>query len=340
MKKLIVAVLGTLFLSNGLHAQEIFEGISKGFYRKVADESDKITIPQFSINFETYSETKVVVQEGKLSKLQNVFDAASKGGQYGGNQSASARTTTILNSNLEMSDFQQLANDFQQILEEEITKAGKTVLPLNELTKTEGYAKMQEKFSSKTENKGKNNSDAKVGVGQIKMFPENSLFLFDEKSLSKGGVPFVTMMRNFNKETGAVVLLNNIDIDFSTVELNVSLDAGTKRSVTTADTKVIPKMRISRNTFDLIGKGGSANLVPATLMSEYVSGKEYSAKIYKDTAKSKSLLEGIFAIGVPNIDFDPFIVEMSKETYMQSARDLFRQYAQDFAKALVTSGGK
>lgn len=339
MNKSILTILFALLCLTQVQAQEIFNGLSKGPYRKIVDESDKITIPQFSINFETYTETKVVVQEGKLSKLQNVFEAASKGGQYAGNQRSSARTTTVLSSELELADFQELANDFQLILEEEISKVGKTVVPLTELTKTEGYAKLVEKYSSKTESKGKKNSEESVGVGQIKMLPENSLFLFDEKSLTRGGgVPFVTMMRNFNKETGAVVMLNNIDVDFSTVEMNVSLDAGAKRSVTTADTKVIPKMRISRNTFDFIGKGGSPSTAPATLVSEYVSNKEYTAKVYKDAAKSKGLLEEIFAVGVPTIDFDPFIVEMSKDTYKEAARDLFRQYAQDLAKALVAGG--
>ncbi|MBC6367962.1 hypothetical protein [Algoriphagus sp. AK58] len=335
MKKSILSILFVMLFLTQLQAQEIFNGLSKGPYRKTVEESDKITIPQFSINFETYTETKVVVQEGKLSKLQNTFEAASKGGQYGGSQSGSAKTTTILNSPLELADFQELANDFQLILEEEIGKAGKNVLPLKDLVKTDGYAKMQEKYSSKTASKGKNNSDENVGVGQIKMFPENSLFMFDEKSVTRGGgVPFVTMMRNFNKETGAVVMLNNVDVDFSTVELNVSLDAGTQGKTTSADTKIFPKMRISRNTMDFIGKGGAPSTAPATLVSEYVANKEYEAKIYKDTAKSKSLIDKMTGSGA-KIDFDPFIVEMSKDTYKQAARDLFRQYAQDLAKALV-----
>ncbi|WP_111392952.1 hypothetical protein [Algoriphagus aquaeductus] len=337
MKKSMFAMLMVLLSMTQVQAQELFNGLSKGPYRKTVDESDKITIPQFSINFETYTETKVVVQEGKLSKLQNTFEAASKGGQYGGSQSGSAKTTTILNSPLELADFQELANDFQLILEEEISKAGKTVLSLKDLTQTTGYGKLVEKYSTKTESKGKKNSEESVGVGQINMFPENSLFMFDEKSLTRGGgVPFVTMMRNFNKETGAVVMLNNVDVDFSTVELNVSLDAGTKGKTTTADTKVFPKMRISRNTMDFIGKGGSPSTAPATMVSEYVANKEYEAKIYKDTAKSKSLIDKMMGSGA-KIDFDPFIVEMSKDTYKQAARDLFRQYAQDLAKALVGS---
>ncbi len=254
MNKPVFTILLAMLSLTQVQVQELFNGLSKGAYRKAVDESDKIAIPQFSINFETYTETKVIVQEGKLSKLQNVVDAASKGGQYAGNQSSSARTTTVLSSELELADFQELANEFQVILEEELIKAGKTVIPLKELTQTAGYGKLAEKYSTKTESKGKKNSEESVGVGQIKMLPENSHFMFDEKSLVRGGgVPFVIMMRNFNKETGAVFLLNNIDVDFSTVELNVSLDAGTRKSVTTADTKVISKMRISQNTFDFIG---------------------------------------------------------------------------------------
>lgn len=336
MKKSILTLIGCLLLISSLQAQELFTGIDKGYYRKIVDGSDKITIPQFSINFDTYTDTKVVVQEGKLSKLQNTFEAASKGGQYGGSQASSAQTTTILNSEMQLTDFQELANDFQLILEDELGKAGKTVLSLKDFTQTKEYARLKEKYGRKTESKGKKNDEEKIGVGQINMFPENSLFMFDEKSLTRGGgVSFVTMMKNFYKETGAVVLLTNLDVDFSTVEMNVNLDAGIKKSVTQADTKVVPKMRITRNTFDFIGKGGAPNSTSASLVSEFIANKEYSAKIYQDAAKSKSLMNKMFGIGGAAIEFDPFIVEMSKETYKEAARDLFRQYAQEFSKAVV-----
>ncbi|TNF43404.1 MAG: hypothetical protein EP311_03195 [Cytophagales bacterium] len=339
MKKITSTLFLVLLAYSGLVAQDMFKGFgSKGYYNKLSQESEIVTIPQLSVSFDKFVETKVVVSEGKLSKLQNTFEAASKGGSYGGEAKSSAQTTTILDTDMQLSDYQELANEFQLILEEEISKAGIQVLPLQEFVKTEGFQKMSEKYSDKTANKGKKNDDEDT-KSKIRMFPENGVFIFDEKSLARGGVPFIGMIRNIQKETGAILLLQNIDINFATVELDVQLDAGTKKSVTTAETKVLPKMNISRNTFDFVGKNG-ANNASAELAMEYVANKEYKANIYKDSEKGKSLFNKMFGIGGATIEFDPFIVEMDKETYKAAARDMFRQYAQDFAKTYASVGKK
>jgi len=302
----------------------------------VSQEKEIVTIPQLSVNFDRFVETKVVVQEGKLSKLQNTFAAASKGGSYGGSARSSAETTTILSTDMQLSDFQQLANEFQLILEEEISKAGIQVLPLTDFVQTEGFQKMQEKYSDKTANKGKKNTEEDT-KSKIRMFPENGVFMFDEKSMALGGVSFVGMVRNIQKETDAILLLQNLDINFSTVELDVDLDAGVKRAVTTASTKVLPKMSISKNTFNFVGKNGPGAF--AEIKEEYISDKEYTGKIYQDAEKGKSFMEEMFGLG-PTIDFDPFIVEIDKETYKNAARDLFRAYAKDFAKTYASVSKK
>lgn len=339
MKKITSTLLMVLFAGSTLLAQDLFYGFgSKGYYNKISQETDIVTIPQLSVSFDKFVETKVVVSEGKLSKLQNTFEAASKGGSYGGEAKSSAQTITILNTDMQLSDFQELANEFQLILEEEISKAGIKVLPLQDFVKTEGFQKMSEKYSDKTENKGKKNSDEDT-KSKIRMFPENGVFMFDEKSVARGGVPFIGMVRNIQKETGAILLLQNIDINFATVELDASVEASSIRKVTTAETKVIPKMNISRNTFDFVGKNGPNN-ASAEMTVEYLADKEFDAKIYQDPEKGRSLFGQIFGVGIPTIEFDPFIVEMNKETYKSAARDLFRKYAQDFAKTYASVGKK
>lgn len=326
-----------ILLSSAIaHSQESFNGIgAKGQYNKAIKKAEAFYIPHFNIGFETYVETKEIVQEGKLSKLQNTFEAASKGRTYN-SQTGSAKTTTILDAKLELSDFQELANDFQRILEEEIEKAGFKIIRLNEMDNYPSYAKVVERYSDKTDKKQGKSKEEDIGLGKIQVMPDNSLFMFNEKSIMKGGGPaFFSMMKKVHDETKAVMVLQNIDIDFATVELDVQLDAGRRAKVTTAETRVVPKMRITYNTFDFIGKGGGPNSAPATLSSEFISKNDYEARLYKDKAKAESLFSTLFSIGKPDIDFDPTIVEISKENYKSAARDLFQQYSQEFTKALV-----
>lgn len=338
MKKSILTTAMLLLFAVTAFAQDTFVGIgSKGFYNKVLKNQDAFYIPQFQVGFETFMETKQVVQEGKLSKLQNTFEAHSKGGQYGGAQSGSAQVTTILDAGLSLEDFQTLANDFHAIMEAEIEKAGFRVLKMSEVDKMESFGKIKEKFDGKTDKKqGKSSSDD-IGTGTVKVMPDYTIFMFDEKSLMKGGGPaFYGMINKAHKETNATMILQNINVDFSTVELDVELDAGRKGKTTKAEMKVLPKMRISYNTFDFIGPKGGPNSASASMSSEFVSNKEYNARIYADKAKAESLFSKWFSLkSRPNVDFDPRIVEISREDYMNAARDLFTQYSQAFASTLV-----
>ena len=331
MKAFAIFLIASLLSMSYLNAQELFSGFGKkGPYAKVVREFEKVTIPQLSITYKTYVETKVVEKEGRLSAMANTFDAASKGGTYVG-KSSSAMTVTILDVPMELADFQSLTNDFQKILEEELSNAGVPLVRLEDFAQTKMYAKWADKYSNKTENKGKKNDDENVGKGDIRMFPYQSLFVFDEKSLVLGGgVPFITMVRNTIKETGAAILLQNFDINFSVVDVDVDLAAGTKRTVTSATTEVFPRMNISRNTFNILGKNGPAS-AHAEITQEYKAEKEYGARIYQDPEKGKKLLEKMFSLKGATIEFEPFIVEMDKETYIAAAKDLFRQYSKDFA---------
>ncbi|EOZ92327.1 hypothetical protein A33Q_4420 [Indibacter alkaliphilus LW1] len=338
MKKQILTLAVAMLLSGSLAAQELFTGVgAKGYYNKTLKGQDAFYIPQFQIGFETYSETAQVVQEGKLSKLQNTFEAHSKGGQYAGGQKGSAKVTTILDAGLSLEDFQALANDFQSILENEIEKSGFRVLKMSEVDQLESFGKIKEKFDGKTDKKqGKASSDD-IGAGTVKVMPDHTIFMFDEKSLMKGGGPaFYGMIKKAHKETNATMILQNINVDFSTVELDVELDAGRRGKTTSAEMKVLPKMRISYNTFDFIGPKGGPNSAPASMSSEFVSNKEYKANIYSDKAKAESLFSKWFSLkSRPDVDFDPRIVEISREDYMAAARDLFTQYSQAFANTLV-----
>ncbi|TFV97488.1 hypothetical protein E4S40_02195 [Algoriphagus kandeliae] len=341
MKRSILFAAVGLFFSTHLQAQVSFNGIGeKGFYNKTIKGAEAFVLPQMSLNFETFVETGVVVQESGLSRATNNFSAMSKGGSYVG-QTGSARATTILDAGLELSDFQQLANDFQKIMEEEIANAGFKVVSLPDARAMESFGKIAERYDAKAERKEGKTKEEDIGVGTIQVFPDGSIFIFNDKSVARGGgVAFVGMMKKFYGETDAVILLQNIDIDFSTVELKVGLEAGVKRKVTSADVQVFPKMRISKATFDFIGKIGSPNNVSANLEGDFVSEKPYKARIYQDKTKSDSFIKKFFAVNPPNIDFDPFIVEMTKEDYIAAARDLFRDYAKEFAKVLVVGVNK
>lgn len=159
--------------------------------------------------------------------------------------------------------------------------------------------------------------------------------MFDESSLMKGGGPaFYGMIRKVHAETKAVMILQNLDIDFATVELDVELDAGQRGKSTKAETKVLPKMRITYNTFDFIGPKGGPNGTPCRMVAEMVSEKSYQATIVRDKTKGESLFKSIFSIGKPDVNFDPFIVEMSKEDYKAAAKDMFGQYCKAFVATL------
>ncbi|MCH7413455.1 hypothetical protein MM213_08165 [Belliella sp. R4-6] len=337
MKKIILSAAILTLTAGSLLAQEMFNGFgTKGFYNKSLKNQDSFYIPQMQIGFETYVETKEVEKESKLSAFANNMAAHSKGGQYGGRQSSSARVTTILDAGMELADFQSLANDFHKILEDEIAKAGFKVLPMEDVDKLDSYQKIKDKYSDKTDRKQSKADPSDVGFGTIKVYPENTLFMFDEKSVMKGGGPaFYGMLKKIHAETNAGMILQNLTIDFSTVELDVKLDAGVKGKTTTAEMKILPKMRITYNTMDFITPKGGPNSAPASLNSEFISGKEYNANIYSDKEKAASLFKKFFAISVPSVDFDPRIIEISKEDYIAASKDLFTQYSKEFAKALV-----
>lgn len=345
MRKMMIVAAFILAGTATAFGQEFFTGLgTKGIYNKPVKGAKTFYVPQLQIGFETYMETTQVVQEGKLSKLQNVFEANSKGGQYAGQQSGSAKVTTILNCNLELADFQELADDFQSILDSEIENSGLGVIKMSEIDKFPSFEKVKEKYGDKTDKKQGKTSDSDIGNATVKVTPKNTFFLFDEKSVMKGGGPaFYTMMKKVHSETNATMILQNINIDFTTVELDVQLDAGRKGKTTTAEMKVYPKMRISYNTFDFIGPNGGPNAAPASLTSEFVASRTYNAKIYSDKAKAESLFSKLFSLkGKPDVNFDPRIVEMSKEDYKAAAKELFTEYSREFAKTLasVANGGK
>lgn len=133
------------------------------------------------------------------------------------------------------------------------------------------------------------------------------------------------------------MILQNLIIDLATVELDVQIDAGSKGKTTKAEMKVLPKMNITYNVFDFITPKGGPLAAPARLKSDFVSSTAYNPKIYSDKAKAESLFSKMFSLkSKPNVDFDPrIVVSITKEDYIAAAKDLFTQYSQEFAKALV-----
>ncbi len=317
MKKGIVFYIAFLAVNIHASAQELFEGFGgkKGFYNKIVAKSDKLVVPQLCISFNTYYETK----ETASKKVRNSGVSSTV--------SASGITTTVLNTDMKLEDFQQLADEFQLILEEELVKAGIPVLSLNDFTKTKSFEKLIDKYGNKTENKQDKNSDDRIGKGRIRVFPKNSVFIFDENSLMRGGVASITQNRKLIKETKAIPLLQNITINFATMKIEAKIDGVDFSSEAT----IIPRMSISKNTFDFFGNDGVNNVAASLLAPPYIANTSYNANIYQNASKGKGLLEALFT-NMNNIEFDPFIVDMNKDMYMKYARDLFRQYSSDFAK--------
>jgi hypothetical protein len=210
------------------------------------------------------------------------------------------------------------------------------VVKLEDLMQQESFSKIKEKFEGKTDKKKGKTNESDIGNTKVQMLPENGIFMFNENSLAVGGVALAVAVKNYYKESDAILLTQNIDLDFSTVELDVDLDAGTKRKVTSAEMKVLPKMRITYNTFDFIAKNGSPASTPARMTEEFISDKEYNAVISKDKDKAESLMSKLFSLKPKaDVNFDPRIIEMSKEDYIESAKYLFTLYSKEFAKALV-----
>ncbi|MGY6521627.1 MAG: hypothetical protein ACXIUD_07855 [Mongoliitalea sp.] len=336
MNKILLTMAAALLSAGSLFAQDLFNGFgTKGMENKYLKKVDSYYIPQMQIGFETYVETKQVAFESKLSSFANSMEAMSKGGSYGGRQATSARVTTILDAGMELGDFQKLANDFHGILEDELRKAGFNVLDMKEVDKMESFQKIKEKYSDKTDKKQGKSSDDDIGAKAIKVYPDYTLFMFDEKSLMKGGGPaFYGMLKKVHAETNAGMILQNLIVDFSTVELDVKIDAGTKGKATAAEMKIVPKMRITYNAIDWITPKGGPSSAPSKLKEEFVSKNEYNANIYSDPKKAETLFEFFFK-GKPPVDFDPRIISISKEDYIAAAKDLFTQYSQEFAKTMV-----
>lgn len=101
-------------------------------------------------------------------------------------------------------------------------------------------------------------------------------------------------------------------------------------------------MKIKNNNIGIVDKTGSMPVAPVSLKGDFISDIKYEAKLFTDKKKSESLFNQLFPLKKMDVDFDPIIVEMSKETYINASKHLFRIYSQEFAKALAVgaNGGK
>ncbi|WP_194976017.1 hypothetical protein [Aquiflexum lacus] len=361
MKKTAISLMVYCLIStSSIFAQDLFDGIgTKGFQNKNIKGAEGFIVPQLNIGFETFTETVKIQQESKVSNIRNNLATVGTNKNYV-RQSGAAKVTTILSVDMLPEDFQSLSNDFQKILEEEISKAGFTVTPLEELDQFSAYAPIKERFGNKTEKTKGKTADVEIGDGKVMFLPENGIMMYngDLKSVSMG-IGLIKNLKDLMKESSSIVLMQNLDIDFSNVELDVDFKSRMRVSTSTvgyyeitstdkskstdATYNVYPVMKIKNNNIGIVDKTGSMPAAPVSLKKDFISDIPYEAKLYTDKKKSESLFNQLFSLKRKmDVDFDPIIVEMSKETYMDASRHLFRMYSQEFAKTLAVgaNGGK
>jgi hypothetical protein len=361
MKKTAIAlIMYGIIGTSSIFAQDLFDGIgTKGIQNRTLKGAEGIIVPQLNVGFETFIETVKIQQESKVSNIRNNLATVGTNKNYV-RQSGAAKVTTILSVEMGPSDFQALSNDFQNIMEEEISKAGFKVTSLNELDNFDAYAPIKERFGNKTEKTKGKTSDVEIGDGKVVFLPENGIMMYsgDMRSVSLG-IGLIKNLKDLMKESNSIIVMQNLDIDFSNVELEVEFQSRMRVSTnnvgyykvtssdnnksTDANFNVYPVMKIKNNNVGLVDKTGSMPQSPIMLKEDFVSDKPYEAKLYTDKKKSESLFNQIFSLKRKmDVDFDPIIVEMTKEIYMDASRDLFTQYSREFAKALAAgaNGGK
>ncbi|PRY86259.1 hypothetical protein [Mongoliibacter ruber] len=360
MKKTVIVCLVGIMVSLNVSAQDLFEGIgTKGSQNRNIKGAEGFIVPQLSVGFETFIETVKIQQESKLSNVRNNLATVGTNKNYV-RKSGAAKVTTILSVDMGPEDFQSLTNDFQKILEEEIENAGFKVTPLGELVKFNSYAPIKERFGNKTEKTKGKTAEVEVGDGKVMFLPEGGIMMYngDLRSVSMG-IGLIKNLKNLMQESNSVILMQNLDIDFSNVELDVDFKSRMRVStsnvgyykVTSSDNStstdasynVYPVMKIKNNNMGIVDKSGSMPAAPVSLKEDFVSDIPYEANLYTDKKKSESLFTQLFSLKRKvDVDFDPIIVEMSKEAYMDASRHLFRKYSQEFAKTLAigAKGGK
>lgn len=339
MKKILLPLMLALMVVTS-SAQSRFNLLGEGEkapsdFRKLSG----VTVPQLRVGFETHSVATIVKQEGKVSALRGNLATVGTNKNYT-RQSSMVEASSILNSGMEKSDFQQLTNDFQLILEDELKKAGIKLTTNTELQSVKEYAPIKENFSKKTDKVESKQEDADLSEDRIYYIPDNSLMIYNGTGVGHG-VGTIVKLQKLVQKTDAVMLLHNLDVDFSFIKLEADVQGGWNYSgsstikTTNASVQVFPIMNIPDLKLVTIGSNGSISTVPITLKSTYLSQKTYEAKMYQDKKKSESLFTQMFSLKRKrDIEFDPMIIELSKEDYIRAAKDMFRQYASDLAKAI------
>lgn len=308
-------------------------------FRKLSN----VMIPQFRLGFETHSQVTIMRQEGKLSALAGNLATVGTDKTYN-RQRSYVEASAILDAGMEKEDFQTLTNELHQILLDEFKKQGIHVVDGDELSKIKSYQKIQEGFSAKTSRQEDKKEKADLNDDRIYYLADNSLMIYKGDGVAHG-VGTITRLKKLVKEADAVILLPNIDVDFCVIKLDAEVEGGWNYSgsstfkSTNANCEVFPVMNISELTLSTIGSNGSVSIgaTNITLKEPFMAEKSYQAKMYQDKEKSKSLFKKLFALGVPDVEFNPMIIELSKEDYMNAARDLFRQYGEALAKAVKYS---
>jgi hypothetical protein len=343
MSKLTTISVIMCLMSGVVLAQSKFTFLGEG------EKSEKdlrklsgVMAPQLSVGFETYSVTTIMESESKVSAIRGNLATVGTNKNYT-RQSSLIEASTILNANMEKEDFQQLTNDFQKILEEELTKGGVRTIKLAELQGMKEYRPIRDQFAKKTDKVSGKQETADISKDKIYYLADNSLMIYKGEGIGHG-VATITKLKKLVSKADAVMLLHNIDVDFAVVKIDAEVGGGwsyggsSKYKSTKANLQVFPIMNISDLKLTLVNSTGSITPTPIRLKDSFLAEKSYPAKMYHDEKKSESLFMKMFSLKAKrDIEFDPMIIEMEKEVYMNAARDLFRQYSAELAKEIAYS---
>lgn len=313
---------------------------SLGDFRKLPG----ISIPQLRVGYELYREERIVVKESGVSAFANSLSTVGTDKNYS-RQQAGIQTSSILDAGLTKEDFQLLTNEFHDILHEELAKNGVKVVSYTDMQGMKEYQALAENFGKKSERQEDKKEKRDLSQDRIYYLSDESIMIYNGEGVGHS-VGTIVKLKKFVGASEAVMLLQNLDVDFCVIELDGKVEGGfsdggrgnTVNTSTQATSKVLPIMNVAVANITTIGANGSISVRPIELKEPLRADNEYQAKLFKDKQKSENLFASLFSLKPANaVEFDPTIIQLSKEDFREAAHDLFRKYARVLAENIQYS---
>ena len=346
MIRIVTFLLAAIVSSSS--AQSIFKGLGEGEKNKKAVSSiDALVVPQFKINYNTYSEVDLEEKESKISALRGNLKTVGTNQNYS-RQSSLIKATSILKvDDLALADFEKLTVELQAIMTKELMAVGIKVLSPEEMQSLASYEKLAEKKSGKADKVADKAATKEVGEDKIEVLAKGGTIICSgDMNFCGFGPGMLPKIQKLQQESKASIMLQNLDIDFSSVIIEADVKAGVVKETqlnwpgtyknTEAKSQVIPAMKVLNNQLVLVDNKGTPHVFE--LKNEFISDKPFNGKLYQDKKQSETMLNKMFSMKrKANVEFDPVIVEMNKEEYLSAAKHLFELYSKELAAAIVAA---